>query len=150
MRRPCTGVLLTRSGGAGFRLALVLLCVLMQAFKQAPASGLGLTAGGVRGGAPADTLITSARSRRSRRVIQAATSTRRCPLKDFPGDTAAPAGASSFAPAWRIRCWRRRIVVCAEDRKDLDAFFFFPRVLSVFLGQLSKFWTVRVSSCFLN
>jgi hypothetical protein len=124
--------------------------VLMQVFKQASASGVDLTTGVVRGVAPADMLITSARSWRPRRVIVAATSTRRCPLKDYSGDKAAPAGASSLTPAWRYRCWRRRIVLGAEDPKDLAVFLFLSRVLSVFLGQLSIFWTVLVLSSFLT
>jgi hypothetical protein len=124
--------------------------VLMQVFKQASASGVDLTTGVVRGVAPADMLITFARSRRPRRVIDAATSTRKCPLKDYPGDKAAPAGASSLTPGWRYRCWRRRIVLGAEDPKDLAVFLSFSRVLSVSLGQLSKFWTVLVLSSFLT
>jgi hypothetical protein len=121
---------------------------LMQVVKQAPASGVDLTTGVVRAVGPADMLITSARSRHLRRVIHAATSTRRYPLKDYPGDKAAPAGVSSSAPAWRIWCWSRRIV-SAEDPKDL-VFFSFSRVLSVFSGQLSNFWTVLVLSSFLT
>jgi hypothetical protein len=122
----------------------------MQVFKLASASGVDLTAGVVRGVAPADMLITSARSWRPRRVIVAANSTRRCPLKDYSGDKAAPAGASSLAPAWRNRCWRRRIVLGAEDPKDLVVFLLFSGVLSVILGQLSNFWTVLVLSSFLT
>jgi hypothetical protein len=122
----------------------------MQVFKQAPASGVDLTTRVVQGVAPADMLITFARSRRPRRVIDAATSTRRCPLKDYPGDKAAPVAASSLTPAWRYRCWRRRIMLGAEDPKDVAVFLSFYRVLSVILGQLSNFWTVLVLSSFLN
>ena len=56
---------------------------------MAVAIDFGLKAGVVRGVAPADLPLTSARSRRSRRVTHAATSTRVPPLKLHPGDTAA-------------------------------------------------------------
>jgi hypothetical protein len=71
------------------KLKLFLLWELMQVMKLAQASEIDLTVGGDRGVAPADAALAFARSRRSRRVVHAAISTRTLPLQVFSGDQAA-------------------------------------------------------------
>jgi hypothetical protein len=147
---PVGGVRAPRSAEAVLQL-LPVLVVLLQVWRLARAGALGLTAGEVRGAAPADVPLAFARSRRPRRVAIAATSTRSSPLKFLPGDSAVARG-SFFSPSGEdeapvVRQW---IVFCAEDPEGLVAIFCFFRVLSVFRGQLSHVWTVPVISCFLT
>jgi hypothetical protein len=115
-RRPVHGVRAPRSAEAGLQLLPVLFVVLLQAWRLARAGVLGLSAGEVRGAAPADVALAFARSRRPRRVDTAATSTRRSPLKFLSGDSAAACGGffspsgEDVAPvrAAADRLWRRR------------------------------------------
>lgn len=115
-RRPVLGVRAPRSAEAGLQLLPVLFVVLLQAWRLARAGVLGLTAGEVRGAAPADVALAFARSRRPRRVDTAATSTRSSPLKFLSGDSAAACGGffspsgEDVAPvrAAADRLWRRR------------------------------------------
>jgi hypothetical protein len=150
-RRPVLGVRAPRSAEAGLQLLPVLFVVLLQAWRLARAGVLGLTAGEVRGAAPADVALAFARSRRLRRVDVAATSTRSSPLSSSPATQLWRAGASSLLPAtMRLRGVRQRIGFCAEDSKCLFVIFCFFRVPSVKWGQLSHVWTILVFSSFLT
>jgi hypothetical protein len=71
------------------RLQLFLLWKFLQVMELAQASAIDLTVRVDRGVAPADAALAFARSRRSRRVVTAATSTRTLPLQVFSGDLAA-------------------------------------------------------------
>lgn len=118
-RRPCTGVQAPRAVEAYLQLLPLLRCKLLQALLLAPASSSGLTVGGMRGVSPVDVRSTSLRSRRPRRVENAATSTRFCPLKYLSDNTATAGDASSCSPARlkrRIRRWP--ILDVPEDPKD--------------------------------
>jgi hypothetical protein len=78
------------------RLQLFRLLKLLQVMELAHAFASDLTVGVDRGVAPADVPLAFARSRRPRRVVTAATSTRILPLQVFSGDIAAACGGFVF------------------------------------------------------
>jgi hypothetical protein len=126
-----------------------LLRGLMQVGVVACAIGPLLTAGVDRGVSPADVASSFFRSRRSRRVDTAATSTRRGPLKVRSGDLAA-ASEGFASPSGEVELLK---MAAADLRgaRGLDCFS------SLFLGFFLQFgdccpsvWLVPVFSCFLT
>lgn len=134
-----------------FQLLPTLLCEFLQVLLLVLASDLDLTDGVNRGVSPADTATSSLRSRRPRRVEDAATSTRLGPLKVHSVDTAAACGRL-FSPSGEVEVSVDAAADHVHHRRSQGptCYFSFFRVLSVFLGQLSHVWNDRVVSCFLT
>ena len=121
---------------------------LMRVMRPALVGASDLTVGVERGVAPADVHLTSARSRRSRRVTLAATSTRIDPPEFQSGDQAAACWCPLSSSGEVERQSRRRpIEILTEDPKDVFVIFPSIKVLSVKWGQLPQFWCVLVPSC---
>jgi hypothetical protein len=128
-----------------------LLCELMRVSSLAPAGETDLTVGVNRGVAPADVLLASLKSRRLRRVEDAATSTRLSPLKICSGDPAAACWCL-FSPSGETTASMQAVadLVVYRRSQGLSCCFTFYGVLSVIWGQLPRFWMVLVASCFLT
>jgi hypothetical protein len=125
---------------------------LLRVTALALAVGTGLTVGVNRGVAPVDAPSTSPRSRRPRRVADAATSTRFFPLTFCSGDSAVACGCF-FSHSGEAEALMQAAADLVLRRRShmLGCIFLFLRVLSVKGGQLSQIWMFLViSSCFLT
>jgi hypothetical protein len=112
------------------------LAAVLQVVRPTFVGGSDLTAGWIRAGCPADVFPSFFISRRLRRVDDAATLTRLCPLK-FPfGDIAAVCWCHGVFSGERVRCFQ-----AAADREESRSHQGLDCVFSFLQGAFCNLWT---------
>jgi hypothetical protein len=109
----------------------VLAAVLLQVVRPAFVGDSYLPAGRIRAVCPADALPSVFKSRRIRRVGDAATSTRLCPLKSPFGDSVTACGCFGVISGERAQCFQA-VADRAERRRHLGPVRVFPYLQGVF------------------